>query len=89
MTVYNGKGEPLYGFNSAQKYLMTAAVSENGNYMAAAAMGQDGGSFTSSLQIYKLTSDALQADAAPPAAYTSWARWMAGSAPPRTRRCAL
>ena len=58
------KGEPLYGFNSAQKYLMTAAVSENGNYMAAAAMGQDGGSFTSSLQIYKLTSDALQADAA-------------------------
>lgn len=64
VTVYNGKGEPLYGFNSAQKYLMTAAVSENGNYMAAAAMGQDGGSFTSSLQIYKLTSDALQADAA-------------------------
>ena len=64
VTVYNGKGEPLYAFNSAQKYLMTAAVSENGNYMAAAAMGQDSGSFTSSLQIYKLTSDAVQADAA-------------------------
>ena len=64
VAVYNGKGEPLYAFNSAQKYLMTAAVSENGKYMAAAAMGQDSGSFTSSLQIYKLTSDAMHADAA-------------------------
>ena len=64
VSVYNGKGEPLYDFHSAQKYLMTAAVSENGKYMAAAAMSQDGGSFVSSLQIYKLTSDALRADAA-------------------------
>lgn len=63
VSVYNGKGEPLYEFNSAQKYLMTAAVSENGNYMAAAAMGQTGGSFQSTLQLYKLTSDSLQAEA--------------------------
>ena len=63
VSVYNGKGEPLYEFSSAQKYLMTAAVSENGKYMAAAAMGQDSGTFVSSLQIYKLTSDAQQADA--------------------------
>ena len=62
VTVYNGKGEPLYAFNSAQKYLMAAAVSENGNYMAAAAMGQDSGSFVSSLQIYKLTSEEMQAE---------------------------
>ncbi len=51
------------GSTPAQKYLMTAAVSENGNYMAAAAMGQAGGSFQSSLQLYKLTSDSLQAEA--------------------------
>ena len=63
VSVYNGKGEPLYEFSSAQKYLMTAAVSENGKYMAAAAMGQDSGTFVSSLQIYKLTSDTQQADA--------------------------
>lgn len=62
--VYNGKGELLYEFNSAQKYLMTAAVSENGKYMAAAAMGQDSGTFVSSLQLYKLTSADMQADAA-------------------------
>lgn len=61
--VYNDKGEPLYEFNSAQRYLMTAAVSENGRYMAAAAMSQDSGSFVSSLQIYKLTDDSMQADA--------------------------
>ena len=63
VSVYNGKGEPLSEFSSAQKYLMTAAVSENGKYMAAAAMGQDSGTFVSSLQIYKLTSDTQQADA--------------------------
>ena len=63
VSVYNGKGEPLYEFSSAQKYLMTAAVSENGKYMAAAAMGQESGTFVSSLQIYKLTSDTQQADA--------------------------
>lgn len=62
VSVYNGKGEPLYDFNSAQNYLMTAAVSENGKYMAAAAMSQDSGSFVSSLQIYKLTSEAMQAE---------------------------
>ena len=63
VSVYNGKGEPLSEFSSAQKYLMTAAVSENGKYMAAAAMGQESGTFVSSLQIYKLTSDTQQADA--------------------------
>lgn len=61
--VYNGKGGLLYEFNSAQKYLMTAAVSENGKYMAAAAMGQSSGTFISSLQLYKLTSADMQADA--------------------------
>lgn len=64
VSVYNGKGEPLYDFNSAQNYLLTAAVSENGKYMAAAAMSQDSGSFVSSLQIYKLTSEAMQAQGA-------------------------
>ena len=62
VSVYNGKGEPLYDFNSAQSYLLTAAVSENGKYMAAAAMSQDNGSFVSSLQIYKLTSETMAAE---------------------------
>ena len=82
VTVYNGKGEPLYGFNSAQKYLMTAAVSENGNYMAAAALQAPCRSISSPRMPCRRTQPS-------PAAYTSWARWMAGSAPPRTRRCAL
>lgn len=59
--VYNGKGELLYVFNSAENYLMTAAVSDNGKYLASAAMSQNEGSFVSSLLLHRLNSDSLTA----------------------------
>lgn len=62
--VYNGKGEVQYAFNSAENYLMTAALSENGKYLAAAAMSQNEGSFVSSLLLYRTNSEQLHASAA-------------------------
>ena len=59
--VYNSKGEMLYEFYSADQYLLDAVVSEDGKYMACAAMGQSDGSFVSSVEIFRLTREEQQA----------------------------
>lgn len=59
--VYNSKGELLYEFYSADRYLLDAAVSEDGKYMACAAMSQADGSFISSVEIFRLTREEQQA----------------------------
>ena len=61
VVVYNAKGELLFAFNSADRFLMTAAVSRDGRQMAAVTMGQTEGEFASSLVIYRMESDKVHA----------------------------
>ena len=56
VTVFDGEGKEVFAFNSAQRFLMTAAVSEDCRQMAAVAMGQTEGDFVSSVVIYDLDS---------------------------------
>ena len=56
VTVYNESGEKVFAFHSADRFLMTAAVSRDGRRMAAVALGQAEGVFTSSLVVYSLES---------------------------------
>lgn len=56
VVVYNEKGEKIFAFNSSQRFLMTACVSDNGRQLAAVTLGQSEGEFTSNLVIYDLDS---------------------------------
>ena len=56
VTVYNESGEKVFAFHSADRFLMTAALSRDGRRMAAVALGQAEGVFTSSLVVYSLDS---------------------------------
>lgn len=47
--VYDPKGEKVFAFHSGDQFLMTAAVSADSHQMAAVTMGQENGSFVSSL----------------------------------------
>ncbi len=50
--IYDAKGELCFAFNSADRFLMTAATSDDGNTMAAVTMSQEGGSFLSNVVMY-------------------------------------
>ena len=52
--VYDPKGEKVFAFHSGDQFLMTAAVSADSRQMAAVTMGQEDGSFVSSLALYRL-----------------------------------
>ena len=52
--VYDPKGEKVFAFHSGDQFLMTAAVSADSRQMAAVTMGQENGSFVSSLALYRL-----------------------------------
>lgn len=52
--VYDPKGEKVFAFHSGDQFLMTAAVSADSHQMAAVTMGQENGSFVSSLALYRL-----------------------------------
>lgn len=52
--VYDEHGLKVFTFHSSDHFLMTASVSKNGRELAAVAMGQEDGSFESSLLLYKL-----------------------------------
>ena len=66
VVVYNEKGEKVFGFNSADRFLMTSALSEDGKQMAAVAMGQSEGTFASYLVLYALDSTEPVAECALP-----------------------
>lgn len=55
--VYNPSGEMVFEFDSSERFVMTAAVSQSGRQMAAVTMGQTDGTFVSSVVIYKLNSE--------------------------------
>lgn len=56
VTVYDETGEKVFAFHSSDRFLMTAAVSRDSRQMAAVALGQSGGEFTSSVVLYALDS---------------------------------
>ena len=53
--VYDAAGQMTFEFDSADKFIMTAAVSGDGKHLAAVTMGQNDGVFTSYVVIYRMT----------------------------------
>ncbi|NLU24513.1 MAG: hypothetical protein GXW99_07370 [Clostridiales bacterium] len=54
--VYNPERKLVFEFDSADRFVMTACVSADGKYVAAATMGQTEGSFLTNTVIYRITS---------------------------------
>ena len=52
--VYDAAGQLTFEFDSADKFIMTAAVSDDGKHLAAVTMGQSDGVFTSYVVIYRM-----------------------------------
>ena len=55
--VYDAKGSMTFEFDSSDRFVMTAAVTSDGEHLAAVTMGQEDGSYRSSIVFYKLTSE--------------------------------
>ena len=58
VTVYSPAGAEAFRFQSSRRFLSTAAVTADGKYLAAVALGQESGTFTSYLLFYDLSQDA-------------------------------
>ena len=56
VNVYDPNGEIVFAFNSADRFVMTAAVSHDDRYVMAVTMGESEGTFVSRLVTYRLTS---------------------------------
>lgn len=54
VSVYDDKGKMPFQFNSSDRFLMTAVVSNSGQQMAAVTMGQKDGTFVSSVVLYDM-----------------------------------
>ena len=52
LTVYDGKQNQIFQFFSASRYMNQCAVSDEGAYLCAAALGQENGAFASSAVIF-------------------------------------
>lgn len=52
VTVWDSKGEPVFTYNSAQRFVMTAALGRDDRTLATVTMGQENGSFRSFLVLY-------------------------------------
>ena len=59
--VYDAKGSMTFEFDSSDRFIMTAAVTSDGKHLAAVTMGQEDGSYRSSIVFYKLTSETTPA----------------------------
>ena len=57
VTVWDGKGEPVFTYNSAQRFVMTAALGRDDRTLATVTMGQEDGKFQSFLVLYHTDSD--------------------------------
>lgn len=54
--VYSDTGEPVFEYDSADRFVMTAALSGDNRTLAAVTMGQDNGRFVSYLMLYRTNS---------------------------------
>ncbi len=61
VNVYDLDGEPVFTFNSADRFVMTAAVSRDNRFVMAVTMGETDGAYTSRLVTYRLTSTESEA----------------------------
>ncbi len=57
VTVWDSKGEPVFTYNSAQRFVMTAALGRDDRTLAAVTMGQEDGKFQSFLVLYHTDSE--------------------------------
>lgn len=55
VSAYDTAGNPLFTFNSSERFVSNAYVTNDGKYLAAMTLGQSGGAFASSVVLYDLT----------------------------------
>lgn len=56
--VYDASGQPVFAYRSADRFIMTAALSDDSRTLAAVTMGQSNGVFTSYVVFYRINSEA-------------------------------
>ena len=57
LRVYNGKQKEIYRWFSASAFMPVCAVSPDGDHLAAASVGQQGGTFESTLHVFRTDSE--------------------------------
>ena len=57
MRVYDASGQPVFAYRSADRFIMTAALSDDSRTLAAVTMGQSSGVFTSYVVFYRINSE--------------------------------
>ena len=57
VTMYDASGEKVLAFNSSEHYVIDATVLRDCKHMAAVTLGESGGSFANTVNIYSLGSD--------------------------------
>lgn len=55
--VYDSEGTPVFAFRSSDRFVMTAALSDDSKTLAAVTMGQEDGVFTSYVAFYRVNSE--------------------------------
>ncbi len=55
VSVYDSAGNPLFAFNSSERFVSNAYATDDGKYLAAVTLGQSGGAFASNVVLYDLT----------------------------------
>lgn len=62
--VYSPKGEPVFQFNSADRFVTVAALSRDNRHLLAVTVGQSDNGFASFGNVYKISSDKRQSEGA-------------------------
>ena len=62
--VYDASGQPVFAYRSADRFIMTAALSNDSRTLAAVTMGQSSGVFTSYVVFYRTNSETPEATCA-------------------------
>ena len=57
VTMYDASGEKVLAFHSSERYVIDAAVLRDCKHMAAVTLGESGGSFADTVNVYSLGSD--------------------------------
>lgn len=55
--MYDASGEKVFAFNSSERYVIDAVVMRDCKRMAAVTLGESGGSFADTVNIYSLGSE--------------------------------
>lgn len=57
VSVYDASGEPVFTFNSSDRYVMDACTLNDGRHLAAVTLGEADGAFASTLTLYSFESE--------------------------------